>query len=83
MLGISGASQQQILTVGRIALQWRQAFSFALSVVFLFDDAVPLGLWVLGQTVLGQGGSATLYMGELRGLGFAKLGTQNQVGFGI
>lgn len=83
MLGISGASQQQILTVGRIALQWRQAFSFALSVVFLFDNAVPLGLWVLGQTILGQGGSATLYMGELRGLGFAKLGTQNQVGFGI
>ena len=83
MLGISGATQQQILTVGRICLQWKQAFSFPLSVVFLFDDAVPLGLWVLGQTILGQGGSATLYMGELRGLGFAKLGQQNQIGFGI
>lgn len=83
MLGISGTTQQQILNVGRIALQWRQAFSFPLSVVFLFDDAVPLGSWVLGQTVLGQGSSATLYMGELRGLGFAKLGEQNQIGFGI
>lgn len=83
MLGISGATQQQLLTVGRITLDWRQAFSFPLSVVFLFDDAVPLGLWVMGETILGQGGSATLYMGELRGLGFAKLGAQKQIGFGI
>jgi hypothetical protein len=83
MLGITGASQQQVRTVARVALKWKQVFSFPLRVVFLFDDAVPLGFAKLGTIKLGQGGAARLLMGDRRPLGIIKLGSIKQTGFGV
>jgi hypothetical protein len=80
-LGITNLQPLQVDALKRIVLKWKQVFSYPLRIVFLFDDATPLGLAVLGQMVLGGGSLAVASMGEVHELGKMRLGDPMGLGF--